>query len=719
MAHASLESTFAEVFGPEGDDHTIAYRVSTAVYEESLINGRFVGRGWNAGGIVSFYDGRIDAGPHPDSHAFWIEIDGQLLASDWEWIGLETLPNDQPIPAMPAPFALHAIVTLKHRIRPITVRVHTGLDGTPILTRWLEITNTGDSDAALSAAYGWSGILQQTPRWRDHITPGDSLYSIGYMANDQHLHEGNFQWFDLPTARYAIDGRHISTGNRHRHPMFVMRNNATGEHFIGQLAWSGGYTFEFNLNTVPRTSDATALLSFRLGPNGPAPQRVIAPGETIACPEMHMGVNLGDLDRSINCMHEHMRRTVFMPPARGHGCWIETGIGPEVEITEEAVHNAIAVGGTFGAEVFFIDASWYAAPRSYWWDTVGDWDVSLERFPKGLKPFRDEVHALGMLWGLWMEAERVGPRSRIANEHPEWLLKNFNNETIGGQLNLAIPEAAAWLEQAIASVIEDNQLDFFRLDFNINGIGRVEHGAFVESHFWRYYESVYGIFDRMRARFPNVVFENCASGGARTDLGMVRRFDHTWVTDWQIAPRAFMITNGMTMALPPEKVDRVFFGQSSHLTTDVEFQMRLMMFVRSTGAPCDPGGGAANPYVNGTVNRYVKLYKEFVRPFMPTGRIFHHTPVMESPEPKGWGVLELASDDRRRGICGLFQLSNPTQPEYRLRLRGLDQGLTYNVTFETTGSTCLIDGRTLMAEGLTIRLEGALTSELLIFDAVG
>ena len=118
------------------------------------------------------------------------------------------------------------------------------------------------------------------------------------------------------------------------------------------------------------------------------------------------------------------------------------------------------------------------------------------------------------------------------------------------------------------------------------------------------------------------------------------------------------------------------------------------------------------------VRHWVALYRDFVRPFMSTGRIYHHTPEVSGPDPQGWGVLELASADRARGICGLFQLSAPTEPEYLLRLRGLDVSRRYRVTWDNSGQACELDGLTLMKRGLTVRLEGALTSELLTCEAL-
>lgn len=702
-------ATWSDVLFAEKPEPLVTYRTGWVVYEESLTKGNFVGRGWNGAGYVNFYDGRTNPGEHAAPQAFWLEIDGQLLNSDWQWAGFEKVGE--------AP-DLHVTVTLQHAIRPVTVKVHTKLDGTAILTRWLEVTNTGTQPAAIAQAASWSGVLQKTKRWQSHLgQTGQPLYSVGYMDGHHWGTEGSFHWHDLPAARYTVDGRYRR--DRHRHPMFVLRNNATGEHFIGQLAWTGGYSFEFDLDADRGTTEVAAQLCFRAGPDAPAPQRILSPGETVTTPEMHLGLAFGGLDEAINAMHEHVRRSVILPQARGRGGWIESGIGPEISMTTDEILHAIDLAGEVGAEVFFVDAGWYA-PAHKWWSTVGDWEVD-PRFPGGLKPFRDRVHGHGMLWGLWMDAERIGAESQVFKEHPDWLATAYDGERrLGGLIDVTKPEVAAWLEAQIARVIETHELDFFRLDHNTHpGPGiRVEHDGFVENGYWRYYQTLYGVYGRLRARFPNVIFENCAGGGGRTDLGMVRNFSHTWVTDWQIAPRSFSITNGMTMALPPECVDRLIGGQSGHTAADFDFQARLLLFVRPTFGFLHPLGSAWNPQLLARVRHWAGLYRDFIRPFVATGRIYHHTPEVDGLDPQGWGVLELAAADRSRGICGLFQLAAPTQPEYLLRLRGLDTAKRYRVTWDTSGQTCELDGFALTKQGITVRLEGALTSELLLFEAI-
>ena len=704
---------FAEVRLALEPEPLIGYRSALTVYEESLIGGRFVGRSWNGAGFLNDWDSpRLDPAKHPTPQAFWLEIDGQLLASHWRWEGLQKRQESK---------GLHVVVTLRHAVRPVAVEVHTLLDGTPILTRWLAITNTGQQPAALAAASPWSGVLKVTPRWRAHLRDRQAaLYSLGAMADTRWGDEGNFQWQPLPNATLRIDGRYRR--DRYRHPMFVLRSNATGEHFIGQLAWSGGFAFEFDLNADLGAADNTASLCFRAGPDAPAPQRILAPDETVATPEMHLGLVFGDLDTAVQAMHTHLRRSVFRPQARGRGGWLESGIGPEVEISAPRVFDAIEQAAQLGAEIFFIDASWYTPPGGDWYATVGDWQVDLARFPAGLQPFRDRVHELGMLWGLWMDAERMGAESRIARQHPEWWGQGYDGTNrLGNLLDIAQPAAAQWMEAEIARLITDQALDFFRLDYNVGGLGagsQNHRDGFVENGYWRYYQALYGIYDRLRERFPDVVFENCAGGGGRTDVGLVGRFSHTWVTDWQVAPRSFSITNGMTMALPPEYVDRLVGGQDGHTAGDVDFQARLLLFVRPTFGYLAPVGEPVNPVQLARIGHMLDLYRSFVRPFMAEGRMYHHTPAFDGPEPKGWGVLELAAADRTRGIAGVFQLSDPDGSDYLLRLRGLDLGKRYRVTWDNAGQTCEVDGFTLMKQGLAIRLEGALTSELLLFEAV-
>jgi alpha-galactosidase len=697
---------FIDLYLDDGPEPTLTYRSGMVAYQEALIAGQWVGRSWNGSGYTNPAAERFEPGKHPAPQAFWVEIEGQLLHSHWFWAGCRQEVADQ---------SRQIVVELRHGVRPVTVRIHTRLDGTAMLTRWLEIVNTADRPVALSAAFPWSGVLQTT----EHSAEAEeSPYSVGYMIDTHWGNEGNFGWRRLPYAGYRIDGRYRR--DRHRHPFFVLRNHRSGEHWIGTLGWSGGYAFEFDLDDGYQRG--TARLSFRAGPDGPAPLRVLAPGETVTTPAMHLGLVLGDLDESVHALHDHIRASALPAQKPELAGLVESGIGPEQEITYDLINHELDVAESFGAELFFVDASWYSALNARWWNTVGDWEVG-SRFPNGLAPIRERVHAKGMRWGLWMDAERIGSESNLAREHPDWFVQRYDERPEpGGMLDLTKPAAAEWMEAAIDRLITEHQLDFFRLDYNIGNVGPAGYSlqsGYIENDYWRYYEALYSIYERLRARHPNVIFENCASGGARTDLGMLRYFNHTWITDWQIAPRAFSITNGMTIALPPERVDRLLgMGQSGQRAAELDFQARLLLFVHPTIGWLHIRGARPNPLQLARVRHMVELYKQFVRPFHATSRIYHHTPVVEGFEPHGWGVIELAAHDRSRALAGLFRLGDPAESTYLLRFRGLDLGRRYRVTFDNSGDCGELDGFTLTRVGVPVRLESALTSELLLVEAI-
>ena len=129
----------------------------------------------------------------------------------------------------------------------------------------------------------------------------DHPLSIGYFIDTHWGNEGDFEWRALGCEGFKIQGRYRR--DRHRHPFFVLRNHRTGEHFIGTLAWSGGYAFELDLDDGYQRGEPSRL-SFRAGPDGPAPLRVIKPGETVRTAEMHLGLVIGDLDSAVQALHD-------------------------------------------------------------------------------------------------------------------------------------------------------------------------------------------------------------------------------------------------------------------------------------------------------------------------------------------------------------------------------------------------------------------------------
>ena len=192
---------------------------------------------------------------------------------------------------------------------------------------------------------------------------------------------------------------------------------------MGALAWSGNWYAEFwndphlNTNNYP---DRGFRLAFRMGPKGHAPLRVIAPGETITSPEMHLGMLHADFDTCVQSMHEHLRTSVI--PTRPKGKEMFVIAGNIVEKPGDWIHKEIDIAADMGAEAFMIDANWYGDKFINWRANRGDWE-ECDWITGGIAACRERAHKHNMLFGLWMEPEQVGPNSKLRNEHPDWFLK--------------------------------------------------------------------------------------------------------------------------------------------------------------------------------------------------------------------------------------------------------------------------------------------------------
>ena len=226
------------------------------------------------------------------------------------------------------------------------------------------------------------------------------------------------------------------------------------------------------------------------------------------------------------------------------------------------------------------------------------------------------------------------------------------------------------------------------------------------------------MYRRLRKKYPNVIFENCASGGSRTTLDFVRNFTHTWVTDWQKAPRSIAITNGMTMVLPPEKVDGLTGGMHSHIMGSLDFQARRTIFGKPSVNTFNCIGSQYNPNQISFIKHTFDIYKEVVRPYAKDGLIFHHTPECGGLHPKGVTVLERSAKNAECGIIGVFALYDVKDEFVTVYPRGLDLGANYEITLDNSGAKTIISAFELVNCGIKVNLDTSLGSELIIYKKV-
>ena len=232
--------------------------------------------------------------------------------------------------------------------------------------------------------------------------------------------------------------------------------------------------------------------------------------------------------RKINGNHVELPFSTFLaregpPPCNEHTCATESFA--VAMINRHQQFNIVP-------EVFWLDAGWYSCNGI--WRHVGNWTPNNENFPNGLKPVTDAAHKVGAKFLLWFEPERVTAGTQFANKNPDWLLKlPGNNNSL---FNLGNDEARLWLTDYISDFLKNEGIDYYRQDFNFDpmpyweandkpdriGISEIRH-----------IEGLYAFWDSLLVRFPNLLIDNCASGGRRIDLETISRSSPLWRTDYQ------------------------------------------------------------------------------------------------------------------------------------------------------------------------------------------
>ena len=693
--------------------HEIRYRSAAAIYVEDLVQGRWVGRYWCAEGKPA------------DHSAFWnteafelgikdqptpATVPGTRLSGGWKWVGLAKNPGA-------GAGSFHVAVGLKHGSLPMELRVHTLLDGTPVLVRWLEITNGSTRPLALVDCMPWCGRL-----W----SAGGPIV-LGHSLRWEVPWEGWFGWTELK------DGPNVFRQDRGLawdDPYFILRNESNGEYFFGQLAWPANYAIEFQKQNG---------LTFRIGPTATSALRVIAPGETITTPAVHLGHVKRDFDAAVQSMHDHIRRSV-LPTCKPERLYLSQYSMPEDwpmtvyrgdRFNETNLKKCMDVIAAVGLEVFLVEGP-------MWCSAYGNWLVpDPKRFPGGLGPLVEYAHKKGLFFGLYVEPEggRDGftsgnqgattgrwSQSKVFKEHPDWFIDR------GNIVNLSIPEAAAYMESELAQIIEHYQLDLYMHDFNAPQRGQGSEtlrDGFVESEYWRHHDALYRAFRRIHARHPNLILMQAAAGGCRSDLGTVGVFHEQFTSDRASFPNMYRMLSGLSVYLPPETLvsanGMAWPRDLPDLDTTLRGAYALGNTPRIFNSMLPKSLEELKPATREKFLHYSRIYKTFIRPMLPTCKVYHHAPVDATGggESGGWLAMEFTSPDRKKGWGTVIRLANATPDAYLLKPKGLNERTTYRVTFDNAGRTEDIPGAKLAREGLSIRPPADPRSELVLFEQIG
>ncbi|MBU2665033.1 alpha-galactosidase [Actinoplanes bogorensis] len=320
-----------------------------------------------------------------------------------------------------------------------------------------------------------------------------------------------------------------------------------------------------------------------------------------------------------------------------------------------------------GVERFVLDDGWFRG-RTDDRRALGDWTVDTARWPDGLQPLIDVVHARGMDFGLWLEPEMISPDSDLARAHPDWILGGPSAATWRHQLvlDLSRPAAYTYVLDRLDALLAEYPIAYVKWDHNRDV---AQDGA---AH--RQTSALYRLMAELKRRFPALEIESCAAGGGRIDLGILDLVDRFWASDTNDALERQQIQRWTNVLMPPELLGSHVGAPVAHITGRtgaLGFRLATSLF----------GHAGVEWDLTTTTADERALIGEWVAEYKKRRALLHGGTVVRSdgddPERLVHGVV---SPDRRTALFALVTLraGAAAVPE-RMRFAGLDPDRSYVV----------------------------------------
>ncbi len=345
-----------------------------------------------------------------------------------------------------------------------------------------------------------------------------------------------------------------TTSNRANSFIMLAKEHTTeeaGECMGFHLIYSGNHYEAAEVNAYGKTRLVTGI-----NPRGFA--FVLGPGEEFVAPEAVMcysaeGFN-GLSQRLHGFINEHIVRGEWKKKERP--ILLNSWEAAYFNINESRLLSLAKAAKEVGVELFVMDDGWFGE-RNDDSHSLGDWQENQKKLPGGLKGLCEKINQLGLEFGIWVEPEMVNENSNLYREHPEWVLEIPGHPHSEGRnqrvLNLSMPEVQDFLIREMSRVFSSANIAYVKWDMNrifsdvfgqnlpANRQGEIAH---------RYVLGLYRCMKELTERFPHILFEGCASGGNRFDLGMLCYFPQIWASDNTDALCRSEIQNGLSYGYP-------------------------------------------------------------------------------------------------------------------------------------------------------------------------
>ncbi|WNM31617.1 alpha-galactosidase [Streptomyces sp. Li-HN-5-11] len=567
----------------------------------------------------------------------------------------------------------------------LTVTLHYRMRG-DVVERWVTLHNRGPAPLEVLRA--------DSATWTLPDREGRRLSQLhGRWAAESRLVRSG-----LTYGEKVIGSRRGHTGHQHL-PWVAVDTDATEEHgevYGCALAWSGSWRI-----AVAQLPDARVQITGGAGYDDSGLLTLDA-GQSYTTPVfagLWSDAGFGGASRA---WHAYQRQYVIPDADRDRPVLYNSWEATEFDISEEQQAALARRAAAIGVELFVVDDGWFGARTS---DRagLGDWTPNPDRFPGGLKPLADYVHALGMQFGIWVEPEMVNPDSDLYRAHPDWVQHQpgrrrteFRNQLV---LNLARQDVQEYLWERLDQLLSSAPVDYVKWDFNRCFTDAGWPGERYPQRLWTdHVHALYALVDRLRAAHPQVAFESCSGGGGRVDLGIMARTDQVWASDNTDPLDRLAIQHGFSQ-IHPARVMAAWVTDSPNTQLNGRVSSLRFRFVSAMAGVLGVGGDLAEWTEEelAEARDWVALYKE-IRPVVQRGDLYRLLP------PRGGlsAVQYVLGDETV--VLALLQAQHHGEPVPALRLRGLDPAASYEC--RETGE--IHRGAILLHHGLRTGLSGDL-----------
>jgi alpha-galactosidase len=596
-------------------------------------------------------------------------------------------------------------VLLKDKIYPVWVKqCYKAYKGTDIITTWVEIGNAGKKPVTLfqfASAYlpmsrGDNWLTHFHGSWGAEHTMDEEKLTNGQkvIANKDGL--ANTET-DNPSFMLSLDGR---------------PQEESGKVFGGVLAWSGNYKLKLDVRNT--------ALNIIVGMNEESSQYILEPKETFVTPEFAMTYSTNGKGGVSRAFHHWACQYKMNQGERLHDILLNSWEGVYFKVNQKGMDEMMEAFSAMGGELFVMDDGWFGNkyPRNGGNSSLGDWEVCKEKLPEGIEGLLASARKHHIKFGIWIEPEMSNTKSELFEKHPDWILKIDNRPLSTGRgktqvvLDLTNPKVQDFVFGVVDNLMTNYpEISYMKWDDNCS---LLDYGSSYlpknkQSHLYiEYNRGLQKVLQRIRAKYPELVIQLCAGGGARVNYGLLPYFDEFWTSDDTDALQRIYMQWGVSGFFPA-------IAMASHVSADKNHQTgrRIPLKFRFDVAMSGRLGMEIQPKDMNDVDkafakRAIAAYKD-IRPVVQFGDLYR----LVSPyDNKGVSSLMYVTSEKNKAVFYAYKIShfiNMVIP--KVCMNGLDPSKNYRLVDLTpvdSSKPCdlngkIISGKILMEEGIALK----------------